>query len=136
MKQLFSIVLMMSFSIPFLIKGVIVVYWKWNQQSIIENYCINKNKPKSCCQGKCYLLKELKALDTSTDKNSVSYPLEDIFKQEVTLFYEDTTPLELLNFCIIIITKTLQFGSENYYSNYLSYCFHPPQELFGSSFFN
>lgn len=36
-----------------------MVYFKCNQFELAERYCVNKDKPKSCCDGKCYLGKQL-----------------------------------------------------------------------------
>ncbi len=30
-----------------------------NKDYIAKNLCINKDKPKSCCKGKCYMMKQL-----------------------------------------------------------------------------
>jgi len=37
---------------------------------IAMNLCINKNKPKSCCKGKCYLVKQLKKTSANTEGDS------------------------------------------------------------------
>ena len=38
-----------------------------NKDYIAKNLCINRNKPKSCCQGKCHLKKQLAKSDESND---------------------------------------------------------------------
>ncbi len=38
-----------------------------NKEYIVKNLCINRDKPKSCCQGKCHLNKELSKSDTTTE---------------------------------------------------------------------
>jgi len=39
-----------------------------NMDFIIKNLCINRDKPHSCCEGKCYLEKQLKkSSDTNSD---------------------------------------------------------------------
>jgi hypothetical protein len=42
------------------------------KEYIAKNLCINRTKPKSCCEGKCYLEKQLKksADATSSDEKS------------------------------------------------------------------
>lgn len=48
-----------------------------NKDNIAKNLCINRDKPKSCCEGKCHLKKELSKSDTSsetTTKNSTKKP--------------------------------------------------------------
>ena len=40
-------------------KIAILINFKINQEYIAENLCVNKDEPKSCCEGKCQLEKEL-----------------------------------------------------------------------------
>lgn len=50
-----------------------IVEYALNKDYIAKNLCVNRDKPKSCCQGKCHLKKELAKSDTSEDaqeKNS------------------------------------------------------------------
>ncbi len=37
---------------------------------IARNLCVNRDKPKSCCKGKCYLVKQLKKTSTKTEGES------------------------------------------------------------------
>lgn len=39
-----------------------------NKEYIVKNLCENRNKPKSCCKGKCYLVKQLKKAHQSTEE--------------------------------------------------------------------
>lgn len=50
----------MSFSWQSVAKTFIYVSFKKNQKSLSKTVCVNKDKPKSCCQAKCYLEKEIK----------------------------------------------------------------------------
>jgi hypothetical protein len=49
---------------------------------IAKNLCVNKDKPKSCCQGKCYLEKQVKkaneATDTENKNNSKKTPTREV----------------------------------------------------------
>jgi len=38
-----------------------------NKDYIAKNLCVNRDKPKSCCQGKCHLKKQLAKSDESND---------------------------------------------------------------------
>lgn len=38
-----------------------------NKEYIAKNLCINRNKPKSCCEGKCHLKKQLAKSDPAND---------------------------------------------------------------------
>jgi hypothetical protein len=37
------------------------------KEYIAKNLCVNKDKPKSCCEGKCYLEKQIKKSSETTD---------------------------------------------------------------------
>ena len=40
-----------------------------NKDFIAKNLCVNKEKPKSCCHGKCYLEKQVKKSSETNDDN-------------------------------------------------------------------
>jgi hypothetical protein len=60
---LFSVLLLMSLSWQCAAKTVIYLSFRSNQKQLAATVCENKSKPKSCCQAKCYLDKELKKED-------------------------------------------------------------------------
>lgn len=60
---IFSLVLFLSFSWQSVAKSAIFLKFQFNQKDIAKTLCENKDKPKSCCAGKCYLGKELKKED-------------------------------------------------------------------------
>jgi hypothetical protein len=41
-----------------------------NKDYISKNICINRNNPRNCCQGKCYLDEQLKKSAEAADYNS------------------------------------------------------------------
>jgi hypothetical protein len=44
-----------------------------NKEYIAKNLCINRDKPHSCCQGKCYLEKQIKkSVETNDSKGNES----------------------------------------------------------------
>ena len=61
-----------------LFKTIYFAYWKINQIAITENYCVNKDKPKMHCNGKCYLTKQLEKVEETKQEKS-KFPTE-IFK--------------------------------------------------------
>lgn len=44
-----------------------IIEYALNKEYIAKNLCVNRDKPKSCCEGKCHLKKELAKSDTSND---------------------------------------------------------------------
>ena len=58
-----------------IIPAVPVIDYLINKDYIAKNLCINKDKPKSCCKGKCHMVKQLQKTNKNTDnepKNSNS----------------------------------------------------------------
>jgi len=108
LKQTLAIFLLITLSWQILFKTVYFAYWKINQNYIIENFCVNKDKPKMHCNGKCHLSKQLEKVD-ETKQDKSKFPTE-IFKFK----YVD-------NF----IFKDFQISyKNNYYSkNKLKFCF-------------
>jgi hypothetical protein len=47
-----------------------VIDYLIHKDYIAKNLCVNRNKPKSCCKGKCYLVKQLKKVNTNTEGES------------------------------------------------------------------
>ena len=55
-------------------------YYAANQDYIIENFCINKNRPEFNCDGKCYLAKQMMAAaQNDGDSINISFILESFF---------------------------------------------------------
>lgn len=47
-----------------------VVYYGMNLKYVIDKYCVNKERPKLNCDGKCYLMQKLSAAeDNSNDED-------------------------------------------------------------------
>ena len=108
-----------------LVKPVLpVLEYVVNYEYISKVLCINKDKPKMHCNGKCHLMQELaKASDAekpiSSDKKGISQIIEVLFFEEIKSFR----------------IKPIYFGTKEKinksYSNlyfYLNSCsvFHPP----------
>jgi hypothetical protein len=49
---------------------LVVAFWL-NQTYIIENLCINRQKPELACNGKCYLKKKIKESDSKKQNEEV-----------------------------------------------------------------
>jgi hypothetical protein len=46
-----------------------VINYLINKDYIAKNLCVNKDKPKSCCKGKCHLVKQLQKTNQNTEKD-------------------------------------------------------------------
>ncbi|GGX17945.1 hypothetical protein [Aquimarina muelleri] len=53
-----------------------IVYYQYNIDTIIKKFCINKDRPKLQCNGKCHLLSKI---GTTTDNNKKSISIKDVF---------------------------------------------------------
>lgn len=80
MKYFFSILLISSFLLQNVSKLIIVINFQINKDYIAKNLCINRNKPKSCCEGKCELKKQLDEEDKKENLPTTS--LKDKFEKE------------------------------------------------------
>ncbi len=89
------------------------MYYQLNIDTIIEKYCVNKERPKLNCNGKCYLMTQMKMSKTTSDTKNSS--LKVIVEAFIPLFFEDNT---------IQIENILKFYSEDN-SNWKLIHFHP-----------
>jgi hypothetical protein len=92
-----------------------------NKNYIATELCENRNMPKSCCRGKCFLKKQLQKEEAG--KNAPSSAKEDTNiqwfceEQEVTNYYIDTKNIFFSHYLL------------KPYSISLSSVFHPPALL-------
>ena len=67
--------MLLSFILRPSAKIAVLGYYGLNVKSIIKKYCINKDKPKLKCHGKCYLKSKLQfsTSTTSTEVNNINF---------------------------------------------------------------
>lgn len=103
-------------------KSLIVLNFKLNQQAIAATKCVNRFKPKTCCQGSCYLGKQL-----NKDEDSQNTPLNggSGFKFEVVLYSEKKAETHH----IIIDEKPVHVSryTDPISQQVINAVFHPPQ---------
>lgn len=120
MKKIVFIIVLIMFLKPVLP----VLEYVMNYEYISKVLCINKDKPKMQCNGKCHLMKELaKASDTgkpaSSDKKTVSQVLE-------VLFFEEIQSFKIAQVCFGTKEKINPIYSNLYSHLNLDSIFHPP----------
>jgi hypothetical protein len=97
-----------------------------NKDFIAKNLCVNKEKPKNCCQGKCHLAKEVKKnLESNDDKEKNSN--KKIQNEEVKEFLSVNTTIPVIyskNLTTPIQSETTVF------QKFVDSVFIPPQEKF------
>jgi hypothetical protein len=69
-KALFHIFLCSILMLNSMVYSVIQGSYELNKAYIIENFCVNKDKPMMNCDGKCYLAQQMKAQKEKQDANS------------------------------------------------------------------
>jgi hypothetical protein len=86
------ITLLQSFS-----KWIIVADYEFNKEYISKNLCINKEKPKLHCNGKCQLMKKLaeeEKQNSSNSNNPGKVKFQDIvFLESCLVFSPASSPL-------------------------------------------
>ncbi|WP_299443296.1 hypothetical protein [uncultured Aquimarina sp.] len=90
MRLFFSILIFTAFAIKPAIEISNVLYYQLNIDTIIEKYCVNKERPKLNCNGKCYLMTQMKMSKTTSDTNKKD-SLTIIAEAFIPLFFEDNT---------------------------------------------
>lgn len=85
MKKGFIIVLVLVMLLQSSIRSIYVAYYQINQEYIAAVLCINKAKPASTCNGKCYLSKKMK--EQEQQEQSIPSVLKGL--KEVVLYFSD-----------------------------------------------
>ncbi|SHG07309.1 hypothetical protein SAMN05444396_104162 [Flavobacterium segetis] len=108
-----------------LVKPVLpVLEYVLNYEYISKVLCINKDKPKMQCNGKCHLMKELaKASDAekplSTDKKAASSILDVMIFEEINTFVAASN-------IFYVKANSNQYYSDLYFYLNSDSVFHPP----------
>ncbi|TNE56445.1 MAG: hypothetical protein EP344_12480 [Bacteroidetes bacterium] len=82
-----AILLVFLIASPVLIKVGVMTSFYLNQQEIIAEKCINRNKPAQKCHGKCYLAKQLKKADSPCDDTSLPARAAKIWENGLESFF-------------------------------------------------
>jgi hypothetical protein len=99
-------------------KLVVMLDYQWNKTYIASTLCENRFKPGSCCQGKCYLKKQLQK-----DENNRNVPGSSKEKFNFDWFCIQDHEEDLL--AATLVECSDEFKS-NYYSTFPTPIFHPP----------
>ncbi len=66
---------LLSFIVVYITIPVIpVIEYLFNREYIANNLCVNKDKPKSCCKGKCHLVKQLNKTNNPNGNDKKELP--------------------------------------------------------------
>ncbi len=86
MRIIFSIVLFTTFAIRPVMELSTVLYYQLNIDTIVEKYCVNKERPRLNCNGKCYLMSQMKAKKQPSTENSDTIIITEAF---IPLFFQE-----------------------------------------------
>jgi len=123
LKSIIAILLASVFLFQSASKLLIIANYEINKEYISKNLCENKAKPKSTCNGKCHLAKELK----KQDKKENSIPNSQKEKVEIQ-FLNKISSIAIVDFESENEELNVSYLFSNY-SNSLSSIFHPPRTV-------
>lgn len=69
---------MLILCFSFATKTVIILNWANNQTFIAKQLCEKRNVKNNCCQGKCYLKKQLKKVDQDSESTKHESKFQEI----------------------------------------------------------
>jgi hypothetical protein len=119
-RQLVSISFIAFFILHFSIKTIIVASFYLNQTEIANTLCENNTRPALQCNGKCYLVKQLKKQEKQDDQLAIIVKLISEFTVH--------TPacVSLLGTQQDVSTRVYTNYAINPYNSYLDAVFRPP----------
>ena len=123
MKRGFILILVLVMLLQSSIRSVYVAYYQINQDYIASVLCINKAKPTSICNGKCYLLKKMK--EQAKQEQTIPSVLKGL--EKVVLYFAQTN----ISFVPIFSEETQVASLDAYqihaYKSLVDCIIQPPQ---------
>lgn len=121
MKLPVSMFLLAVLMFQVFLKVSIIGSFYFNQSYISNNLCINRDKPASHCNGKCYLKKQLNKADEAKNNPKTNSRKQRIQLQEYIVTRNIYKIFQAgISICLITVTEKLV-------SNYFGSIFHPPK---------
>ncbi|MBP2833406.1 hypothetical protein J8281_14520 [Aquimarina sp. U1-2] len=124
MRIIFSLLLFTTFAIRPVMEISTVMYYQLNIDYIVEKYCVNKERPKLNCNGKCYLMNQMRGNKSPSTKKSESIIIAEAF---IPLFFQDNSIT--LNTNNLFVSTTSQYWNvRSLYPKEITYEIdHPPK---------
>lgn len=103
-----------------------IMYYQLNIDYIVEKYCVNKERPRLNCNGKCYLMSQMKAKTQPSKEKTDTIIITEAF---IPLFFQDQS---------IQIKSTNSYAVEQdknwtmiplYLENFPKDIDHPPEDF-------
>lgn len=124
MKKIVAILLVFALQIPIFSKWGTIAIFQINQSEIIENFCVNKDRPELNCDGHCYLAKQLKSLEEKEKKAN-----SERISHNPTLDLIDQINFYSFQFQNLELPNTIDFIYDNQYQFQSIYLIKAPPEL-------
>ena len=126
MRILFSILLFATFAIRPVMEISTVMYYQLNIDYIIDKYCVNKERPRLNCNGKCYLMSQMKANTQPSSENSDIIIITEAF---IPLFFQNNT-IQIQNTDLFISEQTQNWTLRYFHLKTITNDIdHPPEYL-------
>ncbi|MFB9291979.1 hypothetical protein [Persicitalea jodogahamensis] len=126
-KQRLAIGLLLLMCIKAWVMPLLYLDYELRKEFIIDNYCVNKNRPELHCDGKCYLATRLAAVQEQEQKqaerNFVFKLLENV--TDCRTFFANFSAPEYLTGDLA--KTSFSYSPSSFDDAALSGVFHPPQ---------
>lgn len=123
MRFIFSFILLVTFTLRPVMEMAPFFYYQLNIDYIIENYCVNKERPSLQCNGKCYLMSQMKEQNSS---GVLSYNLR-ISEAFIPLYFQENSIDIKLNTTFSNRNEILISYTSSYQFLYINSIEHPPE---------
>ncbi|HEY8919023.1 MULTISPECIES: hypothetical protein [unclassified Chitinophaga] len=121
MKQVAAILLLIGVLSQTFSKMLIVAEYELNRDYIAKNLCVNRNKPKMHCNGKCHMMRKMKQEEKSEQENP-----ERRAENKLEIICAAFSPAHL-NHSLIVSTIQYPNLQVNTCTVFVAAPFHPPQ---------
>lgn len=122
--QISSILVALLFVFTLNFKSILTFHYFVNQAEITELFCINKEKPKLECNGKCHLAKELVKVDVEKSENPFSESALQINFEVHSILPQYTV---LLNAGLKTIAATYAYTNDETIDQFYTIASPPPK---------
>lgn len=124
MKKILAFIFLFVFTLQSFANSLVIFNFKIHQAKIAKTTCVNRFRPQMHCNGKCQLMKQLKALEqkqsgTNEEPKSNGIKLLENYFTSLLQFAES-------NSIYINKNKTNSYIYDGYSHHYFSEIFHPP----------
>jgi hypothetical protein len=122
MKAYFTIVFILLVGLQAFSKMFVILGYEMNKDFISRALCVNRNQPKSCCHGRCYLNKKL-----NQEESQQGFPGEKSQKDLSHLRYFAETFMGLADLATVLIPAKNGFYLTGNTQKFVHSHYQPPR---------